>query len=174
MQPKIPSEITQSRLKELLNYDPETGIFTWRVSTNNRTPAGSVAGTLRPDGYTSIMLDRRRHLAHRLAFLYLLGAWPVEHVDHMNGIRDDNRWVNLRPVTRSQNSHNIAGPGSQNTSGFLGVSWCKQRGKWESYIKLNSKKRHLGLFATREAAHAAYLAAKDHLHPTHLRLRQAA
>jgi len=171
MQPKIP--LTQARLKELLHYDPETGVFTWRVGRVG-CRAGSIAGSLNGCGYRQIGIDRRMHLLHRIAFLYVTGGFPQEELDHINGVRDDNRWVNLREATGSENRHNLGGPPSHNTSGFLGVYWCKRRQKWVAEIKLRGRKRHLGYFDTAEEAHATYLKAKDELHPTHQRLRRAA
>jgi hypothetical protein len=170
MQPKIP--LTQARLKELLHYDPETGIFTWRVRLSNRTPAGAIAGSDSGRGYLRLTIDKRDYRAHRLAFLYMTGDFPPEDVDHINGVRDDNRWVNLRPATRSENLHNQAGPRRDNTSGFLGVCWHKQRQKWWAQITLNGRQHTLGFFDDPAVAHATYLKAKDELHPTHQRLRR--
>ena len=91
--------ITQSELKELLNYDPATGVFTWLVS-RGRVKASSVAGHVHSRGYIVIMVDGRRHLAHRLAFVYMTGTFPDDQVDHINEIKADNRWINLREATR--------------------------------------------------------------------------
>lgn len=171
-QDNSPQNLTQARLKELLHYDPETGIFTWLViANNNKALVGTVAGSLNKPGYMMIGVDRKRYLAHRLAFLYMTGEWPSEQVDHINGERTDNRWCNLRAATEGENKHNIGGPPRTNTSGYLGVSWDKSRGKWRAHIYLRNVQHHLGRFTTPEAAHAAYLAAKDKLHPTHRRLR---
>ncbi len=138
--------LTQCRLKELLHYDPETGLFT-RFS-------GNVAGTIRPDGYVRITLAREPYYAHRLAFLYMTGYFPANDVDHINHIRGDNRWENLRVVTKSEN-HKNRQLTSHNTSGVVGVSWHKSTNKWIARIGREGQQTHLGLFATIEEAAAA-------------------
>lgn len=171
MQPKIP--LTQARLKELLHYDPETGIFTRRIGSGGKL-AGSIAGSRDSCGYLQSKVDGRGHLNHRLAFLYTTGMFPPAHIDHINGVVDDNRWCNLRHTSRSENLHNQGEPRRDNTSGFLGVSWSKDKQKWRAQIKLHGRIYHLGYFDDPAVAHAAYLAAKDNLHPTHMRLREQA
>jgi hypothetical protein len=170
MIPKSQKILTQARVKELLHYDPETGIFTRRVRVCNQA-AGKVAGCIHNQGYWQIVVDRKVYLAHRLAVLYMTGAWPEADVDHMNGDRSDGRWENLRCVPHQSNQHNIGGVPAHNTSGLLGASWDKRKGCWRAFITLNSKYVHLGYHPTAEAAHAAYLKAKNELHPSHLRLR---
>lgn len=159
-------QLTQSRLKELLDYDPETGVF-----TQNGVRLGSNKGC---NGYVRITIGRKSYRAHRLAFFWMNGAWPKLDVDHINGVRDDNRWRNLREVTRHENCCNIGGAKSNNKSGFLGVSLKKSTGRFQAQIYKAGKYVHLGYHPTAEAAHAAYLKAKDELHPTHQRLRVAA
>ena len=167
-------QLTQSRLKELLHYDPETGIFTRRVACSFRAPVGAVAGWVTGHGYRSVSIDYKPHLMHRLAFLYMTGEWPPEDVDHINGNRTDNRWANLRHASRSENNQNIAGPKSHNRSTGLLGAWPSRNGGFFSRIRVNGKITKLGHFPTPEAAHAAYLKAKDELHPTHRRLRSEA
>ena len=167
---KSHQNLTQARLKELLHYDPETGIFT-RLVARGGYPAGSVAGAAHIAGYFSIIVDYKPYLAHRLAFLWMTGTLPEGDVDHINGARGDNRWLNLRTVTRQSNMHNIGGVPRHNTSGLLGASWDKRAGKWRGFITLNNLYVHLGHHPTPELAHAAYLKEKDELHPTHMRLR---
>jgi len=174
MRQNSPQSLTQARLKELLHYDPETGVFTWRIRSNTRVPAGSVAGHTRFDGYVLIRINKVMYLAHRLSFLYMAGDFPFKEVDHINGNPTDNSWANLRSVTRSENLHNLGGPTSTNTSGFLGVSWDKKNEKWVAKIKLCGVSKNLGRFTTPELAYATYLKAKDQLHSTHMRLRAAA
>ena len=157
--------ITQARLKELLHYDPDTGVFTRRVATNNRVKVGSVAGNTSTKGYVQVRVDRTRHYAHRLAFLYMTGELPPDVVDHINGVKDDNHWCNLRLATQSENMQNLRGPMSNSTSGMLGVGWDKRRKKWQARIRVNNAVRHLGYFDTAQEAHAAYLKAKAELHP---------
>jgi hypothetical protein len=154
--------ITQARLKELLHYDPDTGVFTYRVTSRWYT-AGGVAGGLTPVGYRTIGIDRKGHLAHRLAVLYMTGAMPPSDVDHVNGVKSDNRWRNLRVATRGENQQNIRGPRGHNKTGLLGVRlW---RGKFRAQIVHAGKQFYLGCFSTPEEAHAAYLKAKAELHP---------
>lgn len=146
--------LTQARLKELLHYDPETGVFTWRVS-RGRLPAGSRAGTTVRAGYVMVRVDGRNRLAHRLAFLYMTGALPGRCSDHVNRSRADNRWVNLRPATHQENEAN-KGLLCSNTSGYRGVSWCPSTGRWRAYGKCGGKSFHLGRFSSvTEAAAAA-------------------
>jgi hypothetical protein len=141
--------ITQEELKELLHYDPETGLFTWRAKKRFRK-AGSIAGGL-TNGYIIIKLNGHNVRAHRLAFLYMTGAFPTEVVDHINMVKHDNRWVNLRHATFGQNRFNIEPP-ANNTSGFLGVTWHKPGKKWCAQIWFEGKKHYLGLFNTAELA----------------------
>ena len=171
-----PKELTQARLKELVNYDPETGIFTWISPQAACMKPGDLAGSWHPRGYLRIKVCGKRYMAHRLAFLWMLGSYPPEQtqVDHINGVCSDNRWENLRHSTHSENQHNYGGPQRTNTCGFLGVYWHKRVRKWCAKITLNRRLYHLGYFNTAEEASFAYLAAKDNLHPTHMRLREQA
>lgn len=104
-----------------------------------------------------IGIDGTRYLAHRLAFLYMTGAWPDCDVDHINLDRADNRWGNLRQATRSQNMAN-GKLRSSNTSGFKGVTWVSRLSKWRAEIVKDGRKKAIGHFATPECAHAAYMA----------------
>lgn len=152
--------LTQSRLKELLHYDPETGLFT-RFS-------GKVAGAIRPDGYVRIMLARELYYAHRLAWLYMTGSLPPEQIDHINGNKTDNRLANLRAVTNFENQKNQRKPVS-NTSGIIGVVWHKTKNKWNAQIKHKGRSIHLGYFTDIEEAAAARAKASVQygFHPNH-------
>ena len=150
--------IAQSRLKELLHYDPDTGDFTWLVQAG-RIRIGDIAGSQHSRGYRDIRVDGKSYYAHRLAWLWMTGAWPVAGMDHRNGVRDDNRWGNLREATSAENQQNRA-TNNNNKCGFTGVCWCRQRRKWRAYINISGRNKYLGLFTTPEAAHEAYLAAK--------------
>lgn len=161
----IKNDLTQERLKELLSYDPETGVFVWVKRTGNQYTIGMVAGCLHWKGYLRIQIDRKKYFAHRLAWLYITGVFPPNETDHINRNRADNRFVNLREVTGSQNQHN-SNKSLSNTSGFKGVSYHTHSKKWHAYIKLNHARKHLGYFSTPEEASAAYLAAKPIYHPT--------
>lgn len=156
------SELTAERLREVLGYDPETGLFRWRVRTSN-VKVGDVAGCMRKDGYLIISINGRLHQAHRLAWLYVNGEWPPAEIDHIDGRRDFNAIANLREATHAENMHNRRKPQANNTTGYLGVSrYC---GKFRALITLDRKLKHLGYFDTPEEAHAAYLEAKRRLHP---------
>lgn len=157
---KVPS-LTAGRLRELLWYDPETGVFTWLVSRGS-VAAGKVAGTRHGQGYITISIDGCLHLGHRLAVLYMTGDWPPADVDHKYGIRHDNRWTEIRQATVSQNLQNQRRAHARNKSGLLGVS---QKGRrWAAKIQVNGENLCLGTFDTPELAHAAYLEAKAKHH----------
>ena len=154
-------KITQAELKELLNYNPETGAFTWLKTLSNRGKIGSLAGSFDKDGYINIGINSKTYKSHRLAWLYMTGNWPKNEIDHVNGGPSDNRFSNLREATRSENSMNTR-MSSSNSSGYKGVWWAKRVGKWESQIKCNKNKKHLGYFDDKEDAYKAYcLAAKE-------------
>ena len=154
-------ELTAERLREVLQYDPETGVFTRLVDRGGRK-VGVVAGSVTGHGYTSIQIAGVRYLAHRLAFLWMTGEWPIDDVDHINGVAGDNRWSNLRPATRAENMQNQRRAQSNNKLGLLGV--CRDGNRFSARIKVDGQRIHLGLFATPEQAHAAYLDAKRRLH----------
>lgn len=149
--------ITQARLKELLEYDPDTGVFTRRVSSGNAT-AGSVAGRSLPSGHIQIGLDGRRYYAHRLAWLYVYGNWPSAEIDHVNRSPADNRLSNLREATRHENGAKRS-IFNNNTSGVKGVYWEAAYGKWHARIRVNGELRSLGRFVSLDEAAAAYAAA---------------
>jgi hypothetical protein len=157
--------ITLERLKEILTYDPETGEFKW-TGVASRTIHGSVAGYIHNrDGYHLISIKHRKYRSHRLAWLYMTGEWPKNQIDHINGIRNDNRIANLRDVTSSENNHNRKYANSNNKScGTLGVSYLKNLGMFQSYIKVNGKPFYLGCYDSKELAHEAYLTAKRKMH----------
>ena len=147
-------DITAEKLRELLHYDQETGIFTWKVGSANQVKAGDVAGCPDGKGYLLISVHSRLYKAHRLAWLHFHGVWPVDQLDHINRAKGDNRIANLRDVSRKQNMQN-ASKRSDNTSGHPGVSWCKRISKWVARIKHNYKQIHLGYFSILEEAISA-------------------
>lgn len=155
-------DLTAERLRQLLHYDPETGVFTRPVRVSN-CRIGKQAGCLRPDGYRYIGIDGDRYMAHRLAWLYATGQWPAVQIDHINGDRADNRFVNLREATNAENQRNSKRR-SDNTSGFKGVHWRRHTGKWLAQIGHNGRLVYLGLFPTAKMAHAAYCEAARRLH----------
>lgn len=152
--------LTVERLRQVLHYDPTTGIFTWLVATARQINAGDIAGSLDGDGYLAIQIDTRRYKAHRLAWLYVYGVWPIHQVDHKNCRRSDNRVANLREATNQQNSANSS-LGRNNSSGFKGV-FCRHNNRWEAAIKVNGKYKSLGCFNTPGDAHTAYEIAAQH------------
>jgi len=133
--------ITQKRLKELLHYDPDTGIFTWEVN-KKRARRGDKAGTDRA-GYIQIKIDQIAYKAHRLAWLYMEGYFPENEIDHINRVTDDNRWGNLREVSHQCNMRNKK-IRDDNTSGVTGVFWNKKYTKWEVFIKVDGKQKYFG------------------------------
>lgn len=146
--------ITAEYVRSILDYDPETGVFRWKVPrAGGRMKPGYVAGSPQgANGYWQIYIDGKPHKSHRLAWLHVTGSWPVEAIDHINGLKGDNRWANLREVTRQQNSYNI-GRRKDNASGVRGVSWHKRSARWVAYISMPNKQRvHLGQFASKEEA----------------------
>lgn len=154
-------ELTQARVRELFDYR-EDGALIWKIYRSQNARAGDVAGYKKSHGYLYISIDDKRFIAHRIVFLWHHGYLPAD-VDHINGIRSDNRIENLRAASRSQNLQNSK-KSSRNTSGFKGVSWCKKRMKWRANICANYKQVALGYFDTPEAAHAAYVEAARSLH----------
>jgi hypothetical protein len=155
--------ITQSKLKELLHYDPVTGDFTRLVANSNRIKVGDIAGFVNSEGYKQLMINNKTYYAHRLAWLYIYGEFPKNHIDHINGNKKDNRIANLRECTNRENHQNITSQ-KNSTSKYLGVSWSNKHNKWFAQISFNYQKKYLGLFDNEEEAFAAYLKAKKQLH----------
>ena len=157
--------INQNRLKQLLKYDSKTGVFTRKLTTSTgKYKVGDKAGGYNSQGYIKIHLEKNIFRGHHLAWLYVYGEWPKEQIDHINGIRDDNRIVNLREINNSGNCQNIRKPQKNNKTGFLGVSYMKNRNKFRASITVNWKYIHLGLFNKAEEAYQAYLEAKRKYH----------
>jgi hypothetical protein len=158
--------ITQERLKFLLNYDPDTGVFT-RTCATPRTrkfkdvPVGFVEGR----GYMRATIDGRWYSLHRMAWLYVYGEMP-DVIDHINGDRSDNRICNLRNVDHKGNMSNQRKPHGDNLTKRLGVTWDAHAGKYRANINHNKIRYHLGCFDDPDEAHEAYLEAKRKLHET--------
>lgn len=151
--------ITQARLKALLHYDPDTGIFRWRTSgTGRKAVAGHVN---KPRGYMQIRVDGKAHYLHRLAWLYTHGVWPSDQIDHINRDRADNRIANLREATQAQNQQNRL---TKTSTGTVGVIWHARDARWQANIRVGGKKRHLGYFKNLDAAVSARKAAEAAYH----------
>lgn len=155
--------ITQARLRELLDYDPQIGIFRWKVTRSRVARAGDVAGgPSHKAGYIVIRIDQRTHLAHRLAFLWMTGTVPST-VDHINRDTSDNRWCNLRGCTRSQNNCNSKMQKLRGI-GLRGVKRNPHSGRYYAMIGHNGRQHYLGTYDSPEAAHSAYLSAAQDMH----------
>jgi hypothetical protein len=138
--------ISQIELKNIIEYNKETGVFTRKISTSNGANAGDVAGTIHSSGYKKIRVLGVKHpvSAHRLAWLYVYGELP-NHIDHINGIRSDNRIKNLRSVTQQENNLNKK-IFKNNSSRVSGLSWLKTTGKWRVRIGVSGKYKSIGCF----------------------------
>jgi hypothetical protein len=149
--------ISPAELSALFSYEPDTGVIRSRKT-------GKPIGCENDRGYLKWRIRGREYKLHRMAFALMLGAWPEFFVDHVNGIKSDNRWRNLRDVPEKMNTQNQVRPRRDNTSGFLGVSLSRKAGKFRAAIELDGRTRHLGHFSSAEEAHAAYVAAKRRYH----------
>ena len=161
-----------ARIEDALHYNPETGKLTWLPRGNAKFDnklAGKVAGGSRPDGYISVGVHKKSHLAHRVAWLLSYGVWPEHEVDHINGDKTDNRLENLRACTTGENRKNMPRRKGK-TSKYTGVR--KSRNAWS--VIVDSKYR--GHFASEDeaGAHAAKLYAELGFHPNHGRTERRA
>lgn len=147
--------LTQERLKELLQYDENTGVFTWIKPTSNRVKIGSIAATTNSHGYLYARIDGIRYGAHRLAWLYMTGSMPKDVIDHIDGNPKNNVFSNLREATQQQNLYNLR-KSVKNTSGYKGVHFHKGTSKWRVVVSVNNKPKHLGLYLTPEEANTVY------------------
>lgn len=174
------NKTTPERLKELVSYDPETGSFKWlprELSSFscerwgkawNRRYAGKNAGA-NGNGYIRVQIDGELYLAHRLAWLYVYGEWPLDGLDHKDGNPSNNAIKNLRECSKAENNRNMRIPVS-NTSGYKGVSWNARARKWHSKIKFNGKTVFLGAFDSALDAHIEYRDAAHRLHGAFARI----
>ncbi|EOY5406042.1 HNH endonuclease [Cronobacter sakazakii] len=146
-------ELTQTYLKTILNYDPLTGLFSW-LDRSRATKSKGFAGTVTKNGYINICINGKYLKAHRLAWLYVHGCFPPAFLDHINGVRSDNRIENLRECDRMSNQRNSSS--IKGTSSLKGVSYYARSGKWTAGIRINGKYKYLGRYKTQEEAHAMY------------------
>jgi hypothetical protein len=145
--------LEHTRLLELLLYDPCTGVFRWRVRRASNALPKNIAGCVSSIGYRYVTIDRKRYLAHRLAWFYVTGKWPIAQIDHCNGDGLDNRLSNLREATRAQNGYNRKATNAK--SGIRGVRWHPEKHKWQAYIKRPGRQHHIGYYNTSLAAEVA-------------------
>ena len=152
----VNSDLTQAELRLLFDYDPETGMLTRRVQTSSNAAAWCQAGYTNGGGYISVGLHRRSYLAHRLIWLYVHGRWPASEIDHINGVKSDNRLCNLREATRHGNNQN-ARLRKDNLAGVKGVRWVARSRKWR--VRIRSV--HIGYFDDVNDAAEAYRVAAE-------------
>jgi len=155
--------LTSERLRELLSYNAETGVFTWKKTFCARARAGQVAGNKHSLGYIRVRIDGIDQYCHRLAWLYVYGSFPDGILDHKDQNKANNQIANLRLASLSENQQNRYKQ-KNNCSGFRGVYWNKSRKKWDAQIQVNGVKKHIGRFETPDAAYAAYCFAAAHMH----------
>ena len=146
--------LTQAELQSLFDYNQETGIFTRKLSTSN-VKSGTVAGYKNNDGYIKISINYKSYLAHRLAWIYVYGKLSKECIDHINGIKDDNRISNLREASRQENNFNRK-KSTKSSSDYKGVTWNKRDKKWRAQCTFNKKVIQIGSFDNAEKASEAY------------------
>lgn len=163
-------------LRQLLSYSRETGKLYWKkrppdmfssvriCNSWNTKHAGKEAFTaIKSDGYPHGKIFDRVYTAHRVIWAMVYGSWPDNEIDHIDLVKSNNRITNLRPANRNENVCNVANR-ADNTSGYKGVSFHKLSAKWRARISIDSRRKHLGTFASPEAAHAAYVAAAKKYH----------
>lgn len=159
---KLRESATAERIRELLRYDPEGGGFVWLKPRSAGVRAGDSAGCGVQQGYVQIAVDGVRYRAHRLAWLWMTGHWPSGVIDHINADTGDNRWANLRDVSKSVNQQNQRRAYASSTTGFMGVS--PEGRKFKARIRVGGERLYLGLFPTAQLAYEAYLAVKRQFH----------
>lgn len=155
-------------LREVLQYDPETGVLTFKENRGSNKVKGKVAGFVRKDGYHFLSLQKKRYLGHRIIWAMMTGDWPENQIDHIDGVRSNNKWANLRAATPSQNNANHS-VRIDSKIGLKGVQIHPDTGKWRARINIAGTTKHLGLFNTPEEAHAAFVAAASKVHGAYAR-----
>ena len=155
--------ISHKKLTELVSYDQNTGLFTRLKRTAPRTNPGELAGNKNNKGYIRLMLNCKNYQAHRLVWFYVTGFWPKKQIDHINGVKTDNRIANLRLANGYESQQNRK-LNKNNTSGHHGVSYDKNVKKWRARIKANGVRVSCGFYVSPEDASMAYLSAKGKLH----------
>lgn len=151
----VSEELTAQKLRELLDYNPETGVFVWKKTLSSKNLNGKNAGKINSHGYCSIKINYKNYLAHRLAWLFVYDKWPPQFIDHINGNRLDNRICNLRNANYFVNNRNRT----------MAKGFSKVGNKFRARIVVNDKTICLGTFETEQEANLAYLTAKNKHYP---------
>lgn len=158
------ADLNAARLRELFNYDENTGSLTWAVKRGPAQP-GDAAGIVSNRGHIKVKVHGKSYQAHRIIWAMVTGEWPPMDVDHRDCNKTNNRWANLRLASASMNAQNICRPRKSNTSGFLGVYTLKAKPGWFfASIKLGGASVQLGAWTRPEPAHKAYIEAKRQMH----------
>jgi hypothetical protein len=158
------SKLTQEILKHWLLYEPDTGVFRWLHDSHNKlVKKNDVAGSKNNQGYINITLRGKAYKAHRLAWLYMTGSFPISMIDHKNRNKSDNSWGNLREADRNQNQWN-AEVRTDNKSGVKGVHFCTTWNRWIASIRANGVRKHLGRFETKEEAQQTVIKYRSGFH----------
>lgn len=170
------NKIDGANVRECFDYDYVSGRLTWKERpsagvTWNLRFAGKIAGCLHSEGYVVVKCFGERYRAHRLAWLYMTGEWPSYEIDHINGDRADNRFINLREASHGENNQNLAKQKRPTTSKYIGVSYRKSDGAWVAQIKGNDRTIFLGAYASEQRARDAYRIAKEKYHKFQPKIR---
>lgn len=155
--------LTLERLNQVLSYDPETGLFRNKEWRGGTARANEVCGCVSDAGYLRARIDGKYYLLHRLAWFLVHGSMPDQEIDHINGVRTDNRIENLRRATRQQNAYNTK-PRSNSASPHKGVTFAAHANLWRARLHVNKRELHLGYFQTAAEAHEAYKRAASEFH----------
>ena len=157
------NDLTAEYVRDILDYDPETGKLRWKVTLSKRAVAGKIAGSIRPDKRVTLGIKGHDYRAHRLINKPVTGEWPKFEIDHEDLDPSNNRWNNLRLATSSQNQAHR--PLQQNnTTGYKGVCYIRKKNKFVANIKWRRRQYYLGLYPTAEDAYAAYCKKAKQLH----------
>jgi hypothetical protein len=154
--------ISHKELRQVLAYDPETGLLTWAIQKSG-VRFGRMAGSIRLDGYSAVRVNKTRYLAHRLIWFWMTGRWPENEIDHRDRNPANNRWINLREATSQQNKVNSKSYSRHGIKGICFTPRLKTK-PWSAHIRRNRQQVNLGYFATKEEAHQAYCEAAKSLH----------
>lgn len=150
----------QTYLKSIIEYNPDNGLFRRLYRTSPTANLDWSIGSKRPDGYTFLSIQNKQYLCHRLAWLYIYGAFPKTYLDHINQNKQDNRIVNLRLTNKSLNALNTSLPHEDSSSTYQGVSRTSS-GKWMCKLTINGYQRYLGSYNTEEEAYMVYRKEKE-------------